>query len=434
MIGKIQGLKTLIMWGVLMELLYLAFYFVPSGQPSVAWFTTVHIFGWALLLIRFVFVKTPSEHVIGRWLYVVIGFGIVFRLTLVPHDIVASDDIFRYVWDGRVGLSGENPYRYTPIDRAVAHLQTEDLPARINHPEMRTIYPPLAQVFFMVSNFLFGPSVSGMKLLFVLFDLLTMVILVRLLRQRNSSPNVLLLYAWSPLPVLYIGLDGHLDALGISFLLMFLLFVSGKKPVQSAFALGSATLAKLYPLMVAPFLFWEEKGWRRIALVLIPVMMLVAGTLFYIEPTGGLIESFLVFSSSFEFNGSIFKVLLSLLHSNELAHNISAMLLFLTLVAVFFLRRPILDKVFLAFLAFIVCSASVQPWYLLWLNALLVVRWSRAVFVLIGTVGLSNLVVYDYVGSGVWADQQWILLVEYIPFFILLIPELVTSLRHKTDV
>ncbi len=433
MTGKIQGLKPLIMWGVLMELLYLAFYFFPSGQPAVAWFTIVHIVGWLLLLIRFVFTKTLSEKIDRRWLSIAIGFGIVFRLTLVPHDIVASDDIFRYVWDGRVGLSGENPFRYAPIDSAVAHLQTDDLPKRINHPEMRTIYPPLAQVFFIASNVLFGPSISGMKLLFVLFDILTMIMLVRLLRLRNSSPNALLLYAWSPLPVLYIGLDGHLDALGISFLVLFLLFLSENKPARGACALGAAALAKLYPMMVAPFLFWEEKGWRKVVVVMIPVAMLGVGTMFYIEPTGGLLESFLVFNSAFEFNGSIFKLLLTMLQSNELAHTVSAILLFMTLAAVFFLRRPILEKVFLAFVGFIVFSASVQPWYLLWLNALLVLRWSRAVFVLIGTIGLSNLVVYEYVGSGVWADQSWILLLEYIPFFVLAVLELMTSRRRKAN-
>jgi len=435
MTGKSQVVR-LITWGVALELLYVAFYFIPPGQPSVLWFTLVHFLGWAFLLFRFVLARDPlvSENVDNRWLFIVIGFGILFRLTLVPHDIVASDDIFRYVWDGRVGLSGENPFRFAPIDSAVAHLRTEELPSRINHPEMRTIYPPLAQVFFVVSNYLFGPSIIGMKLLLVIFDIAAMFFLLHLLRRSGGAAYSLMLYAWSPLPMLYIGLDGHIDALGIMLLLIFLLFVTRKKVIASATALGAAALAKLYPLMLAPFLFWEEKGWRRAIVVLMPVVMLFAGALLYMEPTGGLIESFLVFNSSFEFNGSLFKIFLYTFHSNELAHLLSALLFFVVLAGVFFVRKPLVEKVFLAFLAFIICSASVQPWYLLWLNALLVVRWSRAVFVLIGMIGLSNLVVYEYAGSGVWADQQWILLVEYIPFFILLISEFAVAKRSKANV
>ena len=59
-----------------------------------------------------------------------------------------SDDVYRYVWDGRVQLEGVHPYRYAPVDPALGTLRDAHVFPRINHPEVPTIYPPLAQSLF----------------------------------------------------------------------------------------------------------------------------------------------------------------------------------------------------------------------------------------------------------------------------------------------
>jgi len=42
-------------------------------------------------------------------------FALLFRLPLIPQTPVLSSDLYRYLWDGKVQVSGEmNPYLYPP--------------------------------------------------------------------------------------------------------------------------------------------------------------------------------------------------------------------------------------------------------------------------------------------------------------------------------
>ena len=43
-------------------------------------------------------------------------FGVFFRLALIPSEPFLSDDIYRYLWDGKVFVAGINPYEYAPLD------------------------------------------------------------------------------------------------------------------------------------------------------------------------------------------------------------------------------------------------------------------------------------------------------------------------------
>jgi hypothetical protein len=80
--------------------------------------------------------------------------------------------------------------------------------------------------------------------------------------------------------------------------------------------------------------------------------------------------------------------------------------------------------VFWGSVCFFLLSPVVHPWYLTWLAALLVIRWSTTVFVFLGLSNLANIVVYQYRASGQWVDQPYILLLEYVPVFVLLVLEM----------
>jgi len=357
----------------------------------------------------------------GRRLWLILAFAALFRLTLLPHVPVASDDISRYLWDGKVAAAGINPYRYAPTAASLAALGCDDLPAKINCPTLRTIYPPLAQGLFRLAHLLFGDSVTGLKGLLVVCDLGSIALLWRLLARFGRNPEALLLYAWSPLPVMYFALDGHIDALGIPFLLLFLHFLHSGKDVRAAVALGFGGLAKLYPLFLWPVLFERGLGQRRAWLAGIPVALLVAGYASYWRGSaGGLLESLATFNGTFAFNGLVYSLALALLRSSASAHLACAALFAGALLWIVFLRRTTLEKVFLTFLGFALLSPVVHPWYLSWLAALLVLRWSLAVFVLLGFSNLSNLVVYWHRATGDWASRPWLLALEYLPFLCLL--------------
>jgi hypothetical protein len=80
--------------------------------------------------------------------------------------------------------------------------------------------------------------------------------------------------------------------------------------------------------------------------------------------------------------------------------------------------------VFWGFVGFMLLSPVVHPWYLTWLAALLALRWSPAVFVFLGMSALANVVVYQYRADGEWIDRPFLLLIEYLPVFVLLVREI----------
>ncbi len=431
-----MSLRLLISVGVLTELAYLSFFLMDESPSEVLLFIGVNAFAFALLAAVLVKYRSVNNHNPTTKLHtrnlqanfcnprsIILGFAILFRLTLVFHPPVASDDLYRYIWDGKVAAHGVNPFRYAPSDSMLMELHTKELPAKVNHPAMRTIYPPLAQILFFISNRLFGDSLSGVKLLLVCADIVSLLLLVRLCKGMSDPDRSLLLYSWSPLPIMYFGLDGHIDALAIPFLLLFLYQMGRHRYFAAAVSLGFAGLAKLYPLFLAPLLLWFSRGWKRLVWPLVPVVLLVVGGWFYWEPTGGLVESFKVFSSEFEFNGSVFHLVYEFVKTNTMAHLVCSILFLMWLGTVFLLNRSLVEKTFLSFLGFIILAPVVQPWYLTWLAILLTLRWSTATFVLLGLSNLSNIVAYQYRLMGTWDDNTLILLVEYLPFYCLLVWE-----------
>ncbi len=425
-----MSLKALLIIGICMEACYLAFYLFPPGPDQVLVLIGVGTAAFVLqtLLLWRIWRRSESIPHGKKLVIIVVGFGVLFRLTVVPHPVVGSDDIYRYLWDGRVASAGINPYRFLPGDSQLAHLATAELPAKVNHPELRSIYPPLAQLFFLISSKIFGESAAGMKLLLVLLDCGSIGLLSLLLRRAGRPPAALLLYAWSPLPVLYFGLDGHIDALGIPFLLLFILFVTDKRPWLASIGLGLAGLAKLVPLIVAPMFLRAGRGVRQLLLVALPFIVLALGYLIFYEPTGGMLESLNTFGSRWEFNGGIFTVAYYLSGpDNAVAHRICGILIACWIGILMLVKRPLVEKIFWCFAGFILLSPVVHPWYLTWLAALLVLRWSAAIYSFLALSILANVVVYQYQAFGEWNDQPVLLLLEYLPVAILLAREIARS-------
>jgi len=416
-------LRWLIVAGLVLEMLLCSFYLVEPSPSEVILFIVVYAIMFVSTWWLGIRLDAPCEHR-GRILTVILVFAALFRLTLIAHAPVASDDVYRYLWDGRVATHGINPFAYAPNDTALEALHTEELPARVNFPSMRTIYPPLAQLVFAGSAALFGDSLAGLKFLLVLADCATLVLLLALLRTFAIRRAVLILYAWSPLPVLYFALDGHVDALGIPFLLLMLLLAARSRPVGAAIALGAAVLAKLHPLVLAPLLGRLGSGWRTLLYVAIPLVILVLACLPYLEPTGGLTESLLIYGERWEFNGSIFWLLKIVLGSSTLAHLASGIALLLWVGYVVVLERPFAERVFLVVLGFFLLAPVLHPWYLTWLAALVVLRRSPAVVLLLGLSVLSLTVVYQYQRSGLWQENPIVLLIEYLPVYVMLLAEL----------
>ena len=199
-------------------------------------------------------------------LVLILGTALLLRLIALAAPVFLSDDINRYIWDGRVQAAGINPYRYIPTDPALAPLRDALIFPNINRNNYApTIYPPVAQMLFLVAS-RFGETALAVKLVFVAIEAVGIGTLLFILRASGRPPEHILLYAWHPLPVWEIAGSGHVDAAMVTLAaLAFAASMSGRR-IWSGAALAAATLVKLFPLLLAPALWRPAKSnlgdWR----------------------------------------------------------------------------------------------------------------------------------------------------------------------------
>ncbi len=194
-------------------------------------------------------------------LVVVVVFAALFRLSILFAPPQLSDDIYRYIWDGRVQATGTNPYAYVPADDALAHLRDDEIYTKINRRDYaKTIYPPVAQmIYFAVTRV--SESVTWMKAVMVGCEAVALWAVVQLLGSFGLARQRALLFAWHPLVVWEIAGSGHVDALMLAFVWLALLAHRRGRETLTGIALACATLVKFYPLALAPALY-RRWGWR----------------------------------------------------------------------------------------------------------------------------------------------------------------------------
>ena len=193
------------------------------------------------------------------WLVIVVA--VTMRALTLAAPPLLSSDIYRYVWDGRVQLTGINPYRYLPAADQLASLRDEAVYPHINRASYaHTVYPPAAQMIFALAAAV-TPGIFGMKLMMAGFDALAIGALYWLLHIAGRDPAELLIYAWLPLPVWEFAGNAHIDAAAAGLLALALLVSLRGPAVWTGILLAAATLTKFLPAVVFPA-FWRPRDWR----------------------------------------------------------------------------------------------------------------------------------------------------------------------------
>src|SRR3984893_18139463 len=192
--------------------------------------------------------------------------AMLLRLGALAAPVYLSDDIYRYILDGRVQAAGINPYRYIPTDPHLAPLRDEVVFPNINRNNYApTIYPPVAQMLFFVAT-RFGETVSAMKLMLVAVEAIGIGALLFALPAAGAPRKNILLYAWHPLPVWEIAGAGHIDAAVVAFVALAIAAAFAGRRAWSGAALAAATLVKFFPLVLAPALWRPRRSnlgdWR----------------------------------------------------------------------------------------------------------------------------------------------------------------------------
>ncbi len=194
-------------------------------------------------------------------LWLIFGLAIALRGFLVLFDPLLSSDIYRYVWDGRVQAAGINPYIYHPADPALAALRDATIYPNINRAEYAvTIYPPVAQFFFLIVTRL-GESVTVMRLALLGCEAATVAILLLLLRRMGRPLTCVVAYLWHPLPMWEIANSGHVDALMVTLMILGLWLALTGSPLRGAASVALAALVKPFAVLAFPVI-WRPWDWR----------------------------------------------------------------------------------------------------------------------------------------------------------------------------
>jgi hypothetical protein len=222
----------------------------------------------AMLVVPATRLAERSETTRALWL--ILGVAIALRVVAVSFEPLLSSDIFRYIWDGKVQSAGINPYRYVPADPALATLRDAAIFPNINRADYAvTIYPPVAQVFFLLVTRL-GANTLVMRLALLACEAITVLIVLRMLKRLQRPPTRIVAYLWHPLPAWEIANSGHIDGLMLCLMFLGIWLAIGGHAIRGAIVIALAALAKplALPALAA---IWRPWNWKMIFAVIAAV-------------------------------------------------------------------------------------------------------------------------------------------------------------------
>jgi len=211
--------------------------------------------------------------------------GIAMQVAAVSAPPQMSTDLYRYIWDGRVQAAGIDPYQYVPTATQLDGLRNEFLfypgaqfcvrasyvsrhPAadltpgctRINRPTVPTIYPPVAEAYFLGVYYLHpaDDSSTPIQATTALVAVLITVLLLFGLGRMGRDVRMAALWAWCPTVVLEAGNNAHVDVVAVGMAAAAILLLATarttRRTVLGGVLLGLAIATKLTPALTVPAL------------------------------------------------------------------------------------------------------------------------------------------------------------------------------------
>ncbi len=436
--------------GVLSLLLYAAMAWLSQsfsyghGHQERPILSFVGVYGLAFLVYAVAVWRIKRQPPESGALALVVIFAALFRSVVLFSEPIQEDDFYRYLWDGTVVASGLNPYRFTP--RAVqadngeeeslrpyrelaetdAHLAL--LLSRINHPEVLTLYPPVAQGVFGLAALIVPGSVLALRLLFFFFDLAVCGALVRLLRHLGRCPSWVVVYAWSPLVIKETINSAHYDVVPTFLLVLALLALVGGRVAVGFLSLGGAIAGKVFPVVLLPLFVahaWRRYGFRRAGGGLALTGLTVVGSYApFVAAGSGLWQGFVTFAAHWQTNSLLFPVFHQALGDRWLTNGVVASCLGGVVgVAVGWSRQgngeTLVRGCFVVMGAMFLLSPVGNPWYYMWVMPFICLFPHPSWLLLSGLLGLYY-TVFHFLYRGEPELFRWVVWGEYLPFYVAL--------------
>jgi hypothetical protein len=420
------------------EAVALGILLVPDARAHLAAYLSLCLAGSVLALLA-------ARSLSASRTSFVLFCAAVFRLTLLFRPPDLSEDVWRYLWDGRVARAGLSPWAYAPDDPAVAKIAPL-VHDRVAHREIRTVYPPAAQAVFRLAAW--GDSPVPLQALFGAADLAVVALLA-----SAGPPGGLFaaaLYAFHPLAITESAGQGHVDSLGVALLVAAVLYAVRRRPLRAGAALALSFLIKYVAgAAVLPFLRRPRAGLRTAAVgagatALIWIVTARSG----VSPAGGLDQ----YATRWEFNSVLYPAAFTAVDAGQIpqrakqdfirwkaAHHdppwtakvfpffysaffarvLLGVVLAATLVGIAVRVEELWGAVLFSVGALLLFSPTLYPWYVLWALPFAAAKRHAAFLWLSFAVPVSYLVHYPVPGLAI--PRAAILAFEYVPFGALLL-------------
>ena len=326
-----------------------------TGGFSYPLFYSVYVIG-VLLFSRIR--EKKLELNINPLIYI---FGTALLMTGEP---LFENDHFRYLWEGKVLMSGENPYAFAPDSSSLDHI---DFPMRskVGFPWLSSIYPPISLIWFSIGSFL--PYEIGLRVLMFLNAWLVFLVM----RKIFIRHNFLLLLLFPLLQKEFIQAV-HIDLLAV--LPFFLVLIS---PIWNTKFLGLfiSFWIKINTICAFPFILLKERNHhfkKLISLAFIPISLLC---FFYLMmkvlPGDDAYSGMKAFSSHWEWNSGFYSILKNIFNIKP---EIARPTTFISFVSVYlmllfkFLKNKIgfNQALLLVFTSLMFFSPVYNGWYSIW--------------------------------------------------------------------
>lgn len=371
----------------------------------------------------------PAFSAHGKEILYILAVATVLRLVFVPA--APSDDVYRYVWEGRLVANGQSPYAAPASDPQFDGFH-EELRARMNHPDALTAYPPVSQFIFAALS-LPGWGPPAFKNAFLLLDIGVVGLLIWLLRLHRLPIRLAGLYAFSPLPLAAFAAEGHFDVLLVLTLLGTVLADQKRQPLATGLLLGLAFQIKFVAILLLPFALSRH---RRVPLASGFAIAGLAPFLAFLPDLENLFKGLAAFGSSVSFNGLLHHGIHLASGSRTLATTVVAGLFGLLILWRWGLhRRAPLESTWVWLGGgLILLSPTVHFWYLAWILPFTTLRPSLT---WLGFSWMQGMYfqVWDRERSGLeWGLEPWQILTAWLPVLVLGPAELVRArrrIRHR---
>ena len=446
-----SGIILVLLHLILLKLSYRFPYGLSIDEKPVFWLVGFLIAAGLVYLSASIKAVRSCDRLVSqnRVFVFVTAVGLILRVSMMFSTPMLEDDYYRYLMDGAMVNSGLNPYAHSLEDIINKHNVPAELDAlvkesgslinRINHPHLRTIYPPVAETAFSLAYLIKPWSLAAWRFVLLFCDLCSLGLLIVIVKKLKLPATLLLIFWWNPLYIKEIYNSAHMEGLLMPFLFGILLCLIYSRHLLAVICLAFASGVKLWPIVLMPVILRPYFNNVKKLLFFISIFVLLVLAMFWPVCSAGfdISSGFVAYGRIWEMNDSAFMLLFWILRfvlspfepEFLTVHLITKGLVFIILtviIVIFNLKNPVdsldIAKRFLIITAGLFLLSPTQfPWYSTWFLPFLVFLPGASLLLLTPLLSLYYLRFYFKEHGEAAIFDNYIVWLEYIPVWIALL-------------